>query len=157
MKKICPDCLTVFTGYSDVEICPVEHCERWRLLPVDDIFVDVVWKFMRMLIGFNRVEGGTLEEHCHALVCFNDTWLEGSEFTFEMFRELALKVNDGGGSVGESDQMNGYRVMLVESVSDSEDGCPICRLDDQVTFVKYLYRLLYEVVEEREAIFKLAV
>lgn len=157
MKKVCPDCMNVFVGYSADTSCPLAHCESPYVIPVDDLYVDVIWKFMQLLLGFNRVEGGTLEEHDNPFVCFVDRWLEGGAFSLEMFRELAIKVNDGNVIVREIVQKEGYKAMVVESQCCCDGTSPLARLDTQVSFVKYLYRLLDELEGMREQLFKLAV
>ena len=157
MKKICPDCLEVFSGYADVMYCPLAHCESRPLIPADDLYVDVVLKFLKLLISFNRVEAGTLEKYNGGpFVCFNDRYFQPAAFTMEMFFDLAVKANDGNVLVGEVTHKDDYKVLVVESKCNAEDTSPLARFESHITFVKYLYRLLDELKAKQDLLFRSA-
>lgn len=156
MKKICPDCLEIFAGYADVTYCPRAHCESRPLIHADDLYVDIVQKFLKLRISFNRIEAGTLEEHNGGpSVCFNDIYLEGVRFTMEMLRDLTVKANDGDVLVNEVADKDGYNVLLVQSKYNTEDTSPLARFESHIAFVKYLYRLLDELEGKRMLMIKI--
>jgi hypothetical protein len=156
MKKICPECLNVYVGFADIETCPIHHCEGLPLVVVDDLYVDVVKGFLRLCIRITRFDAGTLDEDSSGpLVCFADTWYEGTPVAIDVIQELAMKVNDGTVIVSEVRQYDGFRALFVKSKCDLDDENPITQLEFHVAFVKYLYRLLDELAGKRDLLFKM--